>query len=292
MQRILGFAFLFLFTYSAYAQVDSLSLKRKIRMLFNGSLSASYVDYKNWNGDDHRSVSFISNADYRHRLTTVAGWSHEHQFKAELGYLNYTDSLWIKSADQFKAALQWNEKPGKYLTHSYAFFLQSQFLKSYSYSYSDEGDLLKKRKGWFMAPATMEIAYGLNWRFWEGCRVNTAFATCRIKSFPRKDDDEDPEHLFATKRKVIKSEYGFSTQIYINREFYNEHFIWDHAGRVFFNALDKRSIFLDFSNRFTLKFLKYVQFRIDTHFIYDPDESTKPALRQEFLLGLFYEWKK
>ncbi len=288
-----GFAFLFfLFSIPSHAQTDSSSIARKIRQSFNASLSASYVDYKNWNGENHSAITLLSNAEYKHRLTASNGWTHDHLFKAEAGFLNYTDSMWIKSADQFRIAMQWNERPGKYLTHSYSVFVQSQFMNSYDYDYSEDGNLLKEKVGWLMAPARMELAYGLNWRFWESCRINTAFATCRISTLPLNEDLDQEEHFILTKRKIVKSEYGFSTQIYINREFYDKHLVWDQTGRIFFNAIDKHSVFADFSNRFTLKFLKYMQFRMDTHFIYDPDFSTKPSWRQEFLLGLFYEWRK
>ncbi|MEP7264299.1 MAG: DUF3078 domain-containing protein [Bacteroidota bacterium] len=272
--------------------VDKKMEERKVRYSILGSLSASYITYKNWDGEDHTSLTFLTNAEFRHRLSKGSGWSHEHLVKAELGYLNYTDSLWIKSNDQFKCALQWNEKPGKYITHSYSVFLQSQFLKSYRYDYSDEGRLLKEKKGWFFAPGILEIAYGLNWKFWDQCRINTAFATCRIRTLPKDDDEERQEVFITTTKKVITTEYGFSTQVYIYKEFYDKHILWDHQGRIFFNAISKNNISADISNRFTIRFLKYMQFRIDTHFIYDPAFSTKPAFRQELLLGVFYELRK
>lgn len=34
-----------------------------------------------------------------------------------------------------------------------------------------------------------------------------------------------------------------------------------------------------------------MQFRIDTHVIYEPDYSKKISYRQELLLGVFYELK-
>lgn len=295
----ISFAFLFfIFPEIVSAQVaDSVSIdkkseERKVRYSINTSASASYVTYKNWEGDDHTSLTFLSNMEVRHRLTKGSGWTHEHLFKAELGYMNYTDSLWIKSNDQFKCALQWNEKPGKYLTHSYAVFVQSQLFKSYRYNYSDEGILLKEKKGWFFAPGLLELAYGLNWKFWDQCRINTAFATCRIRMLPKDDDAEEQEIFITTPKKIIKSEYGFSTQVYIYKEFFDKHILWDHQGRIFFNAISKNNIAADVSNRFVIRFLKYMQFRIDTHFIYDPDFSTKPSFRQELLLGVFYETRK
>jgi Protein of unknown function (DUF3078) len=294
-----SFAFLFYFIAGdAIAQsVDTTSAnnkipERKARYFLTGSLSASYVTFKNWEGENHTSLTFLSNVDYRHRLTKGTGWTHEHQIKAELGFINYTDSIWVKSNDQFRIAMQWNEKPGKYLTHSYSFLLQSQFLNSYRYTYSDDGVLQRQKKGWILAPGTMELAYGLNWRFWEQCRINTAFATLRIKAIPKEVEFIPVERMIETSRKIIKTEYGFSTQIYINKEFYDKHLLWDHQSRLFFNALDKKSIYVDFNNRFTLRFLKFMQFRIDSQIIYDPDFSTRPSFRQDFLLGLFYELRK
>ena len=262
------------------------------------SLSASYINYHNWLGQNHDTWSFLSNIDFKHRKEFSSGWSHDYLLKTELGYLHFSDSIWIKNADRFKVALQWTEKRGKALSHSYSFYLQSQFLKSYQLMYDAEHNATEKKlKGWFLAPAVLEIAYGLNWFFWDYSRMNIAFATCRLSSKPRIPENPDggieaDQSLFKSKRRTIKSEYGFSAQLYINKDIYPKVLMWDHQSRFFFNALNRFGMHTDISNRFTIRFLKYLQFRIDTHLLYEPDISHKLSYRQELLLGVFYERKK
>ena len=288
-----------IFKSSSWIQADSLQNKYSTnKWLFFPSLSASYVNYSNWLGQDHDTWSFLSNIDFKHRRAFSSGWSHDYLLKTELGYLHYSDSVWMKNADRFKVTLQWTEKRGKALSHSYSFYLQSQFLKSYQVVYDAEQDgAVKKLKGWFLAPAVLEIAYGLNWYFWDYSRMNVAFATFRLSSRPRIPEDpndlsEEDQSLFKSKRKTIKTEYGFSTQLYINKDIYPKVLLWDHQSRFFFNALNRFGIHADISNRFTIRFLKYLQFRIDTHLLYEPDISRKLSYRQELLLGFFYELKK
>ncbi len=309
MRICILFSFFLIFTGKSFSQnliVDSALVitdkccteLSKIKYSLFSSLSASYINYHNWQGDDHSALSFLSNVDYRHYKSYVSGWSHDHLVKIELGFLRYTDSVWIKNADQFKVAMQWTEKPGKHLSHSYSFFIQSQMLKSWQFVYHDDSNKKEKElKGWFMAPGAVELAYGLNWYFWEKCRINVAFASCRISTKPRFADypdikSENDESLFKSKRLYIKSEYGFSSQLYIRKELYPKVVIWDNQSRFFFNAFNRIGVHVDISNRFAIRFLKYLQFRIDTQLVYNPDFSKKLSYRQELLLGLFYEIKQ
>ena len=195
-------------------------------------------------------------------------------------------------------SMQWTEKPGKKLSHSYSLFIQSQMLKSWQYVYHDDTKQQKRElKGWFMAPGVIELAYGLNWYFWERSRINIAFASCRLSSKPRFPNDidnnaEQDESLFKSKRRYIKSEYGFSSQLYIRKDLYPKVVLWDNQSRFFFNAFNRIGVHVDISNRFTIRFLKYLQFRVDTQIVYNPNFSHKLSYRQELLLGLFFEIKQ
>ena len=268
----------------------------KVRYYFRSSVSASYINYHNWKGNKQSAFTFLSNIDFRHRKSYPSGWTHNHFAKIELGFLYFNDSIWWKNADQVRLGLQWTEKPGKYLTHSYSFFIQSQLLRSWQFNYDNKNQQqIKTLKGWFMAPGVIELAYGLNWNFREVVRLNVAFATFRISSKPRleflNETLENDESLFKSKRRYIKTEYGFSAQLNINKELFPKVLLWDHQSRLFFNALNSTGVHADISNQFVLRFLKYLQFRVDTHILYEPDESKKLSYRQELLLGIVYELK-
>ena len=141
-----------------------------------------------------------------------------------------------------------------------------------------------------MAPSTIELAYGFNWIIFDESNIAIAFATCRFDARPlvaARADDED--ELFSMGKTVVYSEYGFSAQLYIKQEFFGKVLLWDHQGRYFYKALNKKGIHADVSNRFTIRFLKYLQLRLDSQFIYDPELSMKGSYKNEFLLGVFYD---
>ena len=270
----------------------------RVSYRFKITASASYINYHNWQSYNRSAFSFLNNVDFRHRKSFPSGWSHDHFAKVELGFLYYNDSIWWKNADQIRVGLQWTEKPGKFLSHSYAVFVQTQLLKSWQFKYNGKTDQQEKElKGWFMAPGLLELAYGLNWNFWERSRINVAFATCRISSKPRYNDErsekyESDESLFKSKRRFVKTEYGFSAQLFIYKDIYPKVLLWEHQSRFFFNALNRNGLHANISNQFTLRFLKYMQFRIDTQVLYEPDLSTKWSYRQELLIGMVYEFRR
>lgn len=63
------------------------------------SLSTSYSTSNNWQGSDLQNFAFLGNVLYKH-----AAWdstrSHAHQVLADLGYLKFVDSTWVKSVDR------------------------------------------------------------------------------------------------------------------------------------------------------------------------------------------------
>jgi len=58
------------------------------------------------------------------------------------------------------------------------------------------------------------------------------------------------------------------------------------------NGINKNQINLDFANAVIFKFLKYIQFRIATHVLYDPLYSTRLQFQNDFTLGFVLEGKK
>jgi hypothetical protein len=319
---IFGFTFFLTFLYKAVAQPsnssqqfsphsqDTLNNTFQLQSLNVGktqfqqiliSFATSYTANQNWQGNDYKNFSLIANADYQRRIDSKK-FSQTYQFRGELSFLQFIDSiqasLWLKNSDFFNLSAQWIEYSERALKHSYSVLLNSQFADSWKYTWipaasPGENPFYKREwKGGLMNPATVTLAYGLNYSFWRTSYVNFAFATINIYARPRVDDALLPteKELARTEKTLFISEYGMSIQSTIQRRF-NEYVLWDNKISFFANGLNKNQVNFDFQNRITFRFLKYLQFRVSTYLIYNPIYSYQMQYRHEFLTGIFFENK-
>ncbi|MCX6292663.1 MAG: hypothetical protein NT126_13030 [Bacteroidetes bacterium] len=256
------------------------------------AFSTSFTENKNWQTVDYKNYSFIGNMDYT-RKTTISKFKQLYQFRGELGFLKFVDSTWYKNSDNLNVYVQWTDYSSKKFTHSYSIILKSQFADTWRYKTNRDGKATREWRGGFLNPATLMLAYGLNYDFWQRCFVSFAFATVKVNSRPRYDDALLPteKELARTEKYFIISEYGMSVQGGITKNIYDNVF-WTNKTQFFSNGINKNQVTVDFQNRFTFVFLKYLQFRADTHIVYDPLYSYSLQYRQEFLVGVFFEKRK
>lgn len=263
------------------------------RLLINCELSASYIDQRNWGFEDQSMLSFLGSINLRQNLKRQSGWEHNFNLNSEISYLRYADSIWLKNSDYVRLRLQWNNYTNKKIQYSYAIFMSTQWLNNYTSTNSENG----KRKEWtggIFNPATLELAYGFNKNIWKNSNINVAFVTVKISSRPRNQDlpdvtNEKDQSLFITKHSYVKSSYGFSAQLSVYEELYQNIVLIENDSRLFFNALNRNAIHFDINNKIGIRFLKYLQLRFDLHLIYNPDYSNRIQYRQEVLLGVFFE---
>lgn len=263
------------------------------RLSVNAELSASYIDQHNWELQGNSLISISGATDIRERLIRKSGWEHNHSFRTEISYMNYTDSIWLKSSDYARLILQWKKHSDKNVVYSYSALLSTQWLNSWTNRLTETG-YRKEWSGGFFNPATLELAYGFNKDLWKNSNLNIAFVSARINTLPRNAElpdssNEKDQSLFITKHSYIKSSYGFSAQLSVYEELCNNVLLIENDSRIFFNALNKSAINLDFNNRIAIRFLKYLQLRFDLILIYNPDYSEKLQYRQEVLLDVFFQ---
>ncbi|CAN5425008.1 hypothetical protein BH11BAC2_BH11BAC2_23010 [soil metagenome] len=262
----------------------------------NANAAASYIGQHNWSEETNSAISLLAAVNFRHRLKRSSGNAHEHSFRSEISYLNYADSTWIKGSDYLRVNLNWMSIPGKKITQTYSVYFSTQWLNSWTMiPLADQ-----TRKSWsggFMNPANMELSYGTTIELLKNSRLILSPATVKIQSRPRYPLNPDPDKekdktLFITKHSYIRTEYGFSAQVNLFEQFCDDILLLENDSRFFFNALNKQGIHLDLSNRIAIRFLKFLQLRLDTKILYDPDYSMHFQYRQEVLLGVFYEHRK
>lgn len=253
------------------------------------ALSSSYATSSNWQGQDLRNFAFIGNVQYKH-FARDSTKSHAHQVLADLGYLKFVDSIWVKSVDRLQVNLLWASN-GKRFNHSYSVLLNTQFLPNTSWLYHPESNRTKASKvGGFMRPFGLEVGYGAVLNFWKASSINFAFATLKVSGFPKELTAVPFTNatLMESPRMNYYMSYGFGLVTAINKPIGNR-LLWINNSRAFANGLDKDHVNFDFSNMLIVKLWKYIQFRFDTRLAYNPLLNYNIQFRQEALIGFFYE---
>lgn len=303
MTRSFVLAGLLVFTYtSLFASGDTTYTKqeekvpsKKYYRSLKLALSGTYSAQHNWYADEsnQKSIAFLFNADYMHRISTEK-FIQFYQFRSALGYIKIIDSLWIKNNDYWRINATWTENESKHFTHTYSVQANSQFLNTPRYIYNYESDISEKTKtAAFFNPGNVTLAYGLNWTFWEYNYINFNFATIKISTRPRFNGYTEPKEneIAKTRNAYIYFEYGLNINTMIGRKI-NDNVEWENYTYYFMNGISKSQVHLDFMNRITFKFLKYLQLRVDTHIMYEPLFSYKFQYQHDFMLGMVYEMKR
>jgi hypothetical protein len=272
-------------------QSDSLSVQTRRSFLYAG-VSSSYATSTNWDGRDLRNFSLTANVQYTHG-GIVGERSHAHQVLADVGYLKYVDSIWVKSLDKLQVNLMWASK-GLRMKHSYSVLLSTQFLPNSTWRYDVEQDrMLEQRLGGLLRPFSLEMGYGAVFSFWEKSTINFAFATLKLSGYPKDmvaPPFRDATLIHAPSTNYYAS-YGIGLIAAINKPI-GKHLVWLNNSRAFCNGFDSDHANFDVSNMLIIKLWKYVQLRFDTRLAYNPVINYDLRFRQEVLVGFFYERKK
>ena len=163
---------------------SSLTKPLRAKTYLYSALSASYATSSNWQGQNLRNFAFVGNVLYKHAAFDSTR-SHAHQVIADLGYLKFVDSVWVKSVDKLQVNLLWAAN-GKRFNHSYSLLLNTQFLPNTAWVTDPETDrTTAKQVGGFMRPFGLEVGYGAVFNFWKGSSINFAFATLKVAGFPK-----------------------------------------------------------------------------------------------------------
>lgn len=262
---------------------------------YQTSISGTFSAQHNWYNDenDYKSITFLFNGIVTYKKLSVKFKQH-YSLRTNLGYLKILDSIWIKNNDNWRINCVLIENQNKWLTHTYSIAARSQFLNTYRYVYNtDKDETVKTKTAAFFNPAIITLAYGVSYSFWEDNFINFNFAAVSFKTQPRFGNyrkSKDYE-LAKTKAMYMYADYGMNIQTNINKAI-NPFTQWENYSSFFVNGINKQQVNLDFSNAITFKFLKFVQFRIATHILYDALFSTKLQYQNEFTLGFVFAGQK
>lgn len=252
------------------------------------SLSASYSTSRNWQTADFQNYA-LSGSFFLQDVGVHTDRRYQHQVLADLSYLKFVDSTWVKGTDRFLLSMLWSRSAKKW-THSYSVVFSTQFLPNEELAYDPGTESMRQvRYGGPLVPGTLELNYGAIWCPWPMSSVQFGFATAKVIATPRYAlQDTTAEHTISAPNMVLDMEYGASVVANINHPL-NDRLEWINSSRAFCNAFDRDHISFEVVNRLAIKLWKYVELRLDTHVGYDPLLSYKVGFSQEVLLGFFYQ---
>lgn len=283
--------FLLMLPFHSLSQTDSTIQKPYVTTCYNLSLSGTFSAQHNWYNDEnnYKSIAFLFNGDVTHRRNSTK-LKQNYSARTNLGYLKILDSIWIKNNDYWRINAVLIENQNKWLKHTYTATARSQFLNTYRYIYNENiDDYSKTKTATFFNPAVLTVAYGLSYSFWDDNFINFNFATINFNSKPRFGNLKSNDHELAkTKNMYMYAEYGLNIQTNITKNI-NPYTQWENYTYFFANGINKHQVNLDFSNRISFKFLKYLLFRVDTHILYDALFSTRLQYQLDFTLGMTWE---
>ena len=294
--RILSLFILLILNTTLKGQTDSTfqrtnSVNSNSVITYRLALSGTYSAQHNWYNDqnNYKSIAFLFNGDCSYRLTT-AKLKHNYSFRSNLGYFKIVDSVWIKNNDYWRLNATLIENQNKLFTHTYSLNARSQFLEAWKYVYDAGTDTKEKRlKSTFFNPAIITLAYGLSWSFWDFSYINFNFAAINFNTKPRFEQQQPNDHELAkTKKMYLYADYGMNLQTSIFKEI-TPYTNWENYTNFFTNGINKQQINLDFANKIIFKVIKFVQFTITNHILYDPLYSNKLQYQNDFTLGLVFD---
>ncbi len=277
---------------AAQGLVSDIGIESNKPVFFYGSLAASYTTSANWQGQDSKVVSYMSNIVFK-QGSLSPGRSHSHMLLADLGLCKFIDSTWVKSVDLLQINFLWGSETPR-MRHSYSLLLNTQFLPTISSHYDAEsGRIEERRHGGIFRPFNLEVGYGAVLTFWNASNINFAFATLKLSGYPRDmiATAFQDATLVTTPTKKYYGSYGIGILTAINKPF-GKQVQWINNSRVFCNGFDKDHVNFAFNNMVIVKMWKFIQLRLDTRLAYNPMLNYDLQFRQEVLLGLFYERSK
>lgn len=266
---------------------DSLTTRK---VFVHADAGGSYAVERDAWDEERKSLLLKALVEYRHRKFPAKGIAHDYWFFGQIGYTALQDSVWIKSSDVLKAQMRWISGKGSELKQTGSVLFQTQCLNSYR---NTEGRA--KWNGGFMNPFKLELSYGFSKSFLNNSSFQITPAGLLFQTAPNLHAstsifNDDP--LIKGHNTELFVRYGCSAMLLMDEQFYNGVLTLRHQSRFFFNAISSRNLQLELNNRLCIRFLKYMQLRIETMLVYDPEQSLRLQYRQDILLGVFYEHRK
>ena len=272
---------LFSFATDARGQVDSL---RRSSWTFDGFVSVTSLTNINWNNLDYSSVNMAVALDVGNRKTS-ASLTRKMDFRAELAYQKFIDSIWVKTADRFYVSTQWLFGK-RHLKKAILFSCKSQLTDTWESSYKNP-ELLEWISG-PMTPATLNAGAGFSYDVKKNINLSLTLAGIQVRSMP------EPRYLLKrykvlSDNKYALVQYRLSTGIEwtIDRHI-NEWMRWKCKGTILTSTLDASNADVDIQQSLSINPAKHFRISVEQKAMYDSFVSSRLQMRIEMRIGCYW----
>jgi hypothetical protein len=270
---------------------SSIDTSTRKSAIINASIAASYTTSRNWQPTDFQNYAIAGSLFIQDDLERT-NRRHQHKLLADLSYLKFVDSIWVKGADRLQLNLLWSRNE-KNWTHSYSVLFYTQFLPTETSVHDPVSETNQRAHiGGPLVPAGLELSYGATWYPWPASSIQFSFATAKLSSTPKATlQNTNVQHLAEAGNTVLDMQYGASMLVNINHPL-TDRIDWMNTSRFFANGLDRDRVNFEVRNRVIIKLWKCLQLRFDTRVGYDPLVNYDLRFSQEIMLGVFYERRR
>ncbi len=253
---------------------------------FDGFLATSLILNNNWKETDHSSLIFAGSINIF--LKTKGSLTERLlEFRSELNYQKFIDSIWVKNTDRIFFSSIWTRGNKKYFHRSVNVILKTQITDTWKYSHDK-----RKWQSGPLVPFTLMTGYGLNLSMRNGNYLNVAIVSVKLNSKPKTDRLlPDLKVAASTDKVIIYSEYGLNIQGFYKKKL-SSLIYFENTISFFSKGFDKKMLTFEIQNIIALKPFRQFKIRLTNDLIYDYLISEKLQSRYELLLGFNFENKQ
>jgi hypothetical protein len=262
---------------------------RKYSIHYDCFLSASLFFSKNKSPQDISGLYLFESINIRFTRNKKNS-KNLHEFRNELSYFKYTDSIWIKNKDKLFLSLLWIINPANKIKNSFLINIKTQNSNTWEYSYNSKINQIQKKwiSGPFL-PIHIIAGYGINLIYLKNSYLNISFATFKVNLLP-KNERLSPEIKiqWESDKAIIQTEYGFNIQGTLKHELQKK-IVFENKTSFFTTGNDFQKTNFDIQNIISIKLNRIIKIRLENKFIYDLMVSKKVLSRYELLIGFNFE---
>jgi hypothetical protein len=273
---------LLLFSFHSKAQTGTQTDSIDAKAAVSGFLATSFMLNKNWNEISNSSILLSANFKYKNRSSETVKTITE--VNAELSYIRFIDSIWVKNSDRFYFSNIWQLDHGS-IRQTVSLNITTQMTDTWLET--EEPRLWKSGP---LVPAMIIAGYGFIYKFSSVNYINLLFPAYKIGTIPVDGYfPDDMNFIRRTRDYLLYHQYGMQIQMSIYQRFAHK-FIFENSSNYYITRTLLKNFTVDIRNTLSFFPVKNFKLRIENKILFDKTISDSFQFKYEFLLGLNIKW--
>lgn len=281
MRCWIGLIFL-LITVSSRSE-DSLIINNINKLQLSGFYTFSFDINKRNSLNEIKSWSFLLNQTINYRKEKN-NKEFRLELRADLSYVKYIDSIWIKSNDAFLLNYSILKISNKKSKTTFNLNVRSSIADEWLYKKSGNNYLKTWRNG-PMTPGCIILSYGKNINIRKKSNLLLGIGGLEIKTFNTGQPSNDSAFI-KWGNVGIDLSYGLNLGITINEQF-SKFIALENRSVFFLKKPEKPEWNMDLQSRLWISIYKSLRLKIENKIYFESKDPSSLKTRNEFLLGVF-----